>query len=189
MMDQKEFLSSYLSDFSLLVKPDLGVVDDLVRVANILEDTHLHQGQTFVCGNGGSAAVASHITVDLTKNAKLRCMNFNETSLITCLANDFGYERWLEKAIEFYGQPGDSMIAISSSGRSENVLNAVAAARRKQFRSVITLTGFSGENTLRQLGDLNLWIDSRAYNFVENVHQVWLTAVVDLIIGTREYPA
>ena len=78
-MDQKEFLSSYLSDFSLLVKPDLGVVNDLARVATILADTHRDQGQTFVCGNGGSAAVASHITVDLTKNAKIRCMNFNES--------------------------------------------------------------------------------------------------------------
>ena len=140
-------------------------------------------------GNGGSAAISSHFSVDLTKNAGLRCVNFNEADLITCFANDYGFERWVEKAVDFYGDEGDLLIVISSSGSSENMLNGVKAARKGKFKGIVTLSGFAEDNPLRQLGDINLWINSRAYNFVENTHQVWLLAIVDLIIGSREYSA
>jgi len=70
-----------------------------------------------------------------------------------------------------------------------NMLNGCEAAKRKKFASVITLSGFESDNPLRQLGDINLWVDSKAYNFVENIHQVWLLAIVDLIIGKTEYLA
>ena len=93
----------------------------------------------------------------------------------------------MEKAVDFYGDDGDLLIVISSSGRSENMLNGVKAARNGNLRAVVTLSGFAGNNPLRQLGDINLWINNRAYNFVENIHQVWLLAIVDLIIGKREY--
>ena len=145
--------------------------------------------KVIVAGNGGSAAIASHVSVDLTKNAKIRCLNFNEADLITCFANDYGFERWVEKAIDFYGDEGDLLILISSSGQSENMLNGVKAARNANFKSVVTLSGFAKDNPLSQLGDINLWLDSRAYNFVESVHQIWLLTIVDLIIGSREYSA
>jgi len=87
------------------------------------------------------------------------------------------------------GDKDDVLIAISSSGSSENMLNGYEAARSENFSSVITFSGFDADNPLRQLGDINLWVDSKAYNFVENIHQVWLLAIVDLIIGSREYSA
>ena len=142
-----------------------------------------------IFGNGGSAAMASHFSVDLTKNAKLRCVNFNEADLITCFANDYGFDCWVEKAVEFYGDEGDLLIVISSSGCSENMVNGVRAARNQNFRAVVTFSGFEQGNPLYQLGDITLWVDSKAYNFVENMHQVWLLAMVDLIIGAREYSA
>ena len=145
--------------------------------------------KVIVAGNGGSAAIASHVSVDLTKNAKIRCLNFNEADLITCFANDYGFERWVEKAIDFYGDEGDLLILISSSGQSENMLNGVKAARSGNFKSVVTLSGFAQDNPLNQLGDINLWLDSNAYNFVENIHQIWLLMIVDLVIGKREYSA
>ena len=73
--------------------------------------------------------------------------------------------------------------------RSQNILNGVKAAQDGNFRAVVTLSGFAENNPLRQLGDINLWANSRAYNFVENIHQIWLLAIVDLIIGKREYLA
>ena len=91
--------------------------------------------------------------------------------------------------MEFYGDEGDVFIGISSSGSSENILNGCFAARKKNFSKVITLSGMQAENTLRQLGDINLWANSMAYNHIENIHQVWLLAVVDLIIGNAEYTA
>ena len=188
-MDPKDFLTSYLNDFSDLVKPDEDVVQKLAEVADLLKDVHADGKKTLIFGNGGSAAISSHFSVDLTKNAGLRCVNFNEADLITCFANDYGFERWIEKAVDFYGDEGDLLIVISSSGSSKNMLNGVKAARKGNFKAVVTLSGFAEDNPLRQLGNLNLWVNSRAYNFVENIHQVWLLAIVDLIIGSREYSA
>ncbi len=188
-MDPKEFLTAYLNDFSNLIKPDENIVHQLAEVADLLKTAHSEVNKTLIFGNGGSAGIASHFSVDLTKNAKLRCVNYNEADLITCFANDYGFERWVEKTVDFYGDEGDVLIAISSSGSSMNVLNGCEAAKRKKFSSVITLSGFEPDNPLRQLGDVNLWVDSKAYNFVENIHQIWLMAIVDLILGSREYPA
>ena len=93
-----------------------------------------------------------------------------------------------EKAVEFYGDEGDLLILISSSGSSANVVNAANRAKELNM-AVITFSGMNSENPLRKLGDINFWVDSKAYNFVENIHQFWLLAIVDLIIGKSEYPA
>jgi len=188
-MNKQKFLTTYLNDFSDLVKTDQNTIGQLVKVADLLKAVHSGRNKTLIFGNGGSAAMASHFSVDLTKNAGLRCINCNEADLITCFANDYGFERWVEKAIDFYGDMGDLLIVISSSGCSKNILNGVKAARNGNFKAVITLSGFEHDNPLRQLGDINLWVNSRAYNFVENIHQVWLLAIVDLIIGKAEYTA
>ena len=162
---------------------------DLVAAADLIRGVGTSNNKVIVVGNGGSAAIASHLAVDLTKVAGIRTVNFNEPSLLTCFANDYGYEHWVEKAVEFYGDKGDVFIGISSSGSSENILNGCLAARKKNFSKVITLSGMQAENPLRQLGDINLWANSMAYNHIENIHQVWLLAVVDLIIGNAEYTA
>jgi len=188
-MNSKEFLTSYLKDFSELVKPDEKIIDQLEKMADLIKAINSKGNKVLIFGNGGSAAISSHFSVDLTKNAGLRCVNFNEADLITCFANDYGSEHWVEKAIDFYGDEGDLLIIISSSGSSKNMLNGVRAARNGKFEAVVTLSGFDNNNPLCQLGDINLWVNSRAYNFVENIHQVWLLAIVDLIIGSREYSA
>ena len=188
-MTDNQFLKSYLEDLSNLIKPDDDLIKSLINIRDLLLEVKSHNKKVLIFGNGGSAAIASHFSVDLTKNARLRCLNFNEADLITCFANDYGFEHWVEKAIAFYGDDGDLLILISSSGQSENMLNGVKAARNGNFKSVVTLSGFAKDNPLSQLGDINLWLDSRAYNFVENVHQIWLLAIVDLIIGSREYSA
>ena len=188
-MNKKEFFNSYLNDFSDLVKPDDKIIDQLGKVADLIKVFNAKGNKVLIFGNGGSAAISSHFSVDLTKNAGVRCVNCNEADLITCFANDYGYERWVEKAVDFYGDEGDLLIVISSSGSSKNMLNGVKAARNGKFKAVVTFSGFKEDNPLRQLGDINIWVDSKAYNFVENIHQIWLLAIVDLIIGSREYSA
>lgn len=185
----KEFLKNYLNNFIELISPKYDIIIDLVHVKDALVKASDNGKKAIIAGNGASAAIASHVSVDLTKNAGIRCVNFNEADLITCFANDFGYEHWVEKAVEFYGDEGDVFIAISSSGQSRNIINGCKAARDNKFSSVITFSGFNNDNPLRQLGDINLWVDSKAYNFVENIHQVWLLAIVDLIIGKSGYSA
>jgi len=107
--------------------------------------------------------------------------------LITCFSNDFGYEHWVEMAINYFGDKGDVLIIISSSGKSKNMINACFAARKKKFSKIITLTGHSVDNPVKKLGDINLWINSRAYNYIENIHQFWLLSLVDLVIGKTNY--
>lgn len=187
-MDRK-FLDKYFNDFSILAAPTAETVNDLSKIKSLLLQASENGKKTIIVGNGASSAIASHVSVDLTKNANIRCVNFNEPDLITCFANDYGYENWIEKAIDFYGDEGDVLIAISSSGQSMNILNGCKTAKRKKFSEVITLSGFRPDNPLRQSGDINLWVDSKEYNFVENIHQLWLLAVVDLIIGRSEYQA
>ena len=121
------------------------------------------------------------------KVAKIRATNFNEADLITCFANDYGYERLFEKAIQFYGDEGDLVILISSSGSSANVVNAAKYAKQLKMK-VITLSGFENDNPLKKEGDINFWVNSKAYNHVENVHQILLLMLVDLVIGKTEYP-
>ena len=134
--------------------------------------------KVIVAGNGGSAAIASHVSVDLTKAARVRSICFNESDLITCYANDYGYENWLAKAIDSFGDAADVAVLISSSGQSSNIINAARHAKL-QGLGVITFSGFDPENKLRAMGDLNLWVDSRSYNVVETVHQTWLLACVE----------
>ncbi len=145
-------------------------------------DTQANNSKVILAGNGGSAAIASHVSVDLTKNAGVRSISFNESDLITCFANDFGYEHWVSKAIEYYGDSGDVAVLISSSGQSPNMVNAAHCARDRGV-TVLTLSGFAADNPLRAVGHRNLWVNSTSYNIVETVHQSWLLACVDYIIA------
>ena len=163
------------------------VITQLINLKDLLCATQVAGKKVILAGNGGSAAIASHCAVDFTKNAGIRCINFNEADLITCLANDYGYEYWLQKALECYADAGDSVILISSSGRSSNMVNAARYAAGRGL-GVVTFTGFAKDNLLRAMGQLNFWVESRAYNVIEMTHQIWLLAVCDLIIGAAEYP-
>lgn len=128
-------------------------------------------------GNGGSAAIASHISVDFFK-AGARSLSFNDGPMLTCMGNDFGYDQVFARPVEFCAVPGDVLVAISSSGRSANILNAVAAARARGG-AVVTLSGFAAENPLRALGDWNFYVASGAYGFVETVHAAICHALYD----------
>ena len=142
-------------------------------------------GKVIIVGNGGSAAIASHVAVDLTKAARVRAINFNEADLITCFGNDYGYENWMAKALEFYSDAGDVAVIISSSGQSQNVVIGAKAARDLGLQ-VVTLSGFRADNPLRAIGDLNLWVNSESYNIVETTHQAWLLAVIDRLVETGQ---
>ena len=123
--------------------------------------------------------MASHFSVDMTKIGQIRTVNFNESDLITCFANDYGYENWVSKAINFYFDKGDIIVLISSSGESQNMINAAKLLKRKKIK-LITFTGFKSSNRLKKYGDLNLWVNSKIYNHVENIHQFWLLMLSDL---------
>jgi D-sedoheptulose 7-phosphate isomerase len=177
-----KFFHSYFSTIAAAIASV--DVTPLEKAAEIVWQTNSNGGKAIFVGNGGSAAMASHVSVDLTKAASIRAINFNEADLLTCFANDYGYEHWVARALEAYADKNDVVVLISSSGRSPNIINGVAQAR-KMGLPVITLSGFKSDNPLRQLGDVNFWCDSEAYNIVEMTHHVWLLAVVDYIIEAK----
>ena len=151
-------------------------IDKLVKKIISLKKNN----KIILVGNGGSASIASHVAVDFTKVLKVRAVNFNEANLITCFANDYGYENWVAKAVESYGIRGDLAIFISSSGKSKNIIRGCKYAKKLGIYT-ITLSGFKKNNILSKSGHLNFWINSKKYNHVENVHQIWLLSIIDYI--------
>jgi D-sedoheptulose 7-phosphate isomerase len=133
-------------------------------------------------GNGGSAAIASHQAVDYWKNGGMRAIAFNDSSLLTCIANDYGFAEVFERPVAMFADPGDVLIAISSSGRSENIHRGTAAARAAGC-AVITLSGFAPDNGLRALGDINFFVPSHSYAEVEISHLAVCHAMVDFLIA------
>ena len=122
--------------------------------------------------------MCSHVSVDFTKAAKIRAINFNEADLITCFSNDYGYEQWVVEALKSYADPSDLVMLVSSSGASPNIVNAAKYARKTNL-DLITFTGFRRDNELKRLGSVNFWANSISYNVVEMVHHIWMLALVD----------
>jgi D-sedoheptulose 7-phosphate isomerase len=182
--------SEFFDKFNLLLINAINSIDNkqLVDTAEILKEVKSSGKKIIVVGNGGSAAMASHVAVDLTKAAGCRAITFNEADLLTCFANDYGYENWVEKALNFYADKGDVVILISSSGTSKNIVNGANWAKQNGL-SIITLSGFNSDNPLKKIGDINLWVDSKGYNIIEMTHHIWLVAIVDYIVGNIEYKA
>lgn len=131
-------------------------------------------------GNGGSNAICSHMMEDYMKIAGKPTMSFTDAALITCFANDYGYDKAMQEWINFSYLEGDLLVAISSSGESANILNAVNAHRAKGGK-VMTLSGFRKDNKLSQMGDVNFQTTVENYGIVECFHQVILHAILDEI--------
>lgn len=147
-------------------------------VLDLLRDVRARAGTLYLVGNGGSAAVAAHSVTDFVNVAGLRATTLHESSLLTCMANDYGYENAFARMLKTLARPGDALIAISSSGNSRNIRNA-ASGIRELGGSAITLSGFAPDNALRALGDVNVWLDSRDYGMVEIGHQFVLHNLAD----------
>ena len=184
-MNENIFLTEYFNECANLIS-NKAVIQSCIDARAMILKTRDSGGKLMFAGNGASASIANHASLDFTKQAKIKSVNFNESALITAFANDFGYENWIQKAIEFYGDDKDTLILISSSGQSSNVINAAKYANHNNI-NLITFTGFDSNNPLSMSGDINFWLDSRSYNVIEGIHQIWLMSICDLIIGKKEY--
>ena len=138
--------------------------------------------QLFFIGNGGSSAIASHMTADFMKNGGMNTYSLYDNAVTTCMGNDYGYEHIFSKPMEFLVREGDLLVAISSSGNSPNIINAINIAKTKGA-FVITLTGFCPDNRAKQLGDINVYVPCEKYGIVESIHNLILQQVVDVIMN------
>ena len=132
-MDKQKYLKEYFNDLKKIIDFDNKKIQKLISVSEALLNANNNGKKTLIFGNGGSAAIASHFSVDMTKNARVRCVNYNESDLLTCFSNDFGYEKWVEKCIEYYGDEEDVVILISAGGNSQNMLNGAKKGKRKKI--------------------------------------------------------
>ncbi len=176
----ENYLQKYNQDFLEISNINKDIQRKIIKLIKMILNTKKNKKKIIIVGNGGSAAIASHFSVDMTKNGLIRCINFNESNLLTCFSNDYGYENWVKEALKFYSDNGDLIILISSSGNSLNMINAAKFAKSKK-NALVTFTGFYGKNKLSKHGSINFIVNSKSFNFIENTHQYWLLSLVDII--------
>jgi D-sedoheptulose 7-phosphate isomerase len=149
-------------------------VDAVERAARLIADALAAGGQALFCGNGGSAADAQHLAAELVGRLALERPAYRavalttDTSVLTAVGNDYGYAEVFARQVEGIGRPGDVLVAISTSGRSENVLRAAAAAGRGGLK-VVALLG-PDPSPLDQTADLALHVDGDAPGLVQQGH-------------------
>ena len=176
-MDYKKYFFHYSDSISkLLKKVDTNLINDSV---NLIANTKKNKNKIYIVGNGGSSSIASHVSVDFAKVAKVNCSTFNNANLITCFANDYKYENWVVEAIKAYSSKKDLFILISSSGTSKNIVNAAQYCKKNNI-DLITLSGFKKNNPLSQSGNINFHVESEEYNFIEMTHHIILLSIVDI---------
>ncbi|MCB4790659.1 MAG: SIS domain-containing protein [Elusimicrobia bacterium] len=164
---------------------DIGFHEAVSMASELLIKQASSGNTVMIIGNGASASISSHISTDLWKNAGVKATAFNDASLLTCISNDYGYKYVFEKPIEMSARHGDVLFAISSSGKSENILRGVNMAKSKNCH-IVTFSGFNADNPLRSLGEINFYIPAVEYGPVEVIHHAICHSIVDLIIKIKE---
>lgn len=158
----------------------IGAEDAFARWRSLTLAVRRSRKTVYLVGNGASASMASHMAADLAKNARLHTEVFSDLSLITAISNDMGYEHVFSEPLSRRARPGDMLVAISSSGRSPNVLKAVEVARRRRL-TVVTLSAMDEDNPLRRKGTLNFYIPAKTYGCAETGHAAILHYWMDLM--------
>jgi D-sedoheptulose 7-phosphate isomerase len=158
--------------------------DQLAALGEILFRAYRNDKQVLVMGNGGSSSTASHMAADLAKNTigpnmrRFRISSLNDNAaIVTALANDLGYENVFSEQLTSLIRAGDVLIAVSASGNSPNILNAMRYARSRSAE-VVGLLGFDGGQAA-ELSDLAVIVPSHDYGVVEDVHLVINHILVD----------
>lgn len=164
----------FVCDMGMLFKAASIREEDIDKAIGMI----LHAGKVMVIGNGGSASIAMHVENDLSKAVGIRTMDFTSAPLLTALSNDNGYNTVYFGMVNLWADPDDVLIAISSSGRSPNIIAACNAAKEKGCK-VITLSGFKEDNPLRKLGDINFYVPAEHYGMVEQAHSAICHYITD----------
>jgi len=167
---------------------------EVERAAGVLAEAYCRDAAVFACGNGGSAAISNHLQCDHLKGVRNgtdlmpRVTSLsNNVELMTAIANDLGYEEVFTYQLQSHARPGDVLLAISSSGRSPNIVRAIAWARDHDVRT-IALTGFGGGEA-RTTAEVAVHVASSNYGVVEDLHQAVMHAMAQYIRQSRMSPA
>jgi len=164
------------------------------HAASILLEAYVRDARMFACGNGGSASIANHMQCDHVKNVRtatdltpqVLSLSTN-VELLTAIANDLGYENVFVHQLQSQSRPGDVLVAVSSSGRSPNIVRALTWARDNGLRT-IAITGFDG-GAARTVAEASIHVDCTNYGIVEDLHQAIMHALAQFIRQSRMTPA
>ena len=181
MMNLKTYLNEYVS---LIMNDE--ITKKLEYFGQRLQTHRNQDGRLLIFGNGASASTASHAALDFTKQGKIEANCFHDPALLTAFSNDYGFENAFKEILNAYYRSNDIVIFISVSGESPNIISALDRAKELGLYSV----GFSGrdqDNTVAKQSDLSFWVNSHAYNIVENLHSIWITSMIDYLVGHATY--
>lgn len=174
----KNFFPRYLENQSKLIH-EINT-NDLEKSATLI--SKIKKNKIILIGNGGSASICSHMATDFSKVHKIRAISFSSDSFLTCFSNDYGYENWCKKALEIFCDKNDLVILISSSGNSDNIVLAAKHCKKHKIK-FITMSGFNKNNKLNKFGNINFWVNSRSYNYIEMTHHIILTSICDYLVN------
>lgn len=153
-----------------------------LRQINILNDLVNDASQIIIIGNGGSNSIASHIAIDYQKFLNKKVKTITDTGLLSMLVNDYTSEQAYSKFLEMNSEPNTLVILISSSGNSQNIINALYTSDKLNY-NLILLSGFDKDNTLNSFNSDNVklkyHVNNNSYGIVENCHQVFLHSIIN----------
>jgi D-sedoheptulose 7-phosphate isomerase len=187
-MTVNDLVHEHFVNYRYELQDALNTIDtkEIAKAINYLFDAYHFNRTVFVCGNGGSAAIADHFVCDNSKlvhyntNIKIKIYSLNSNvPMLTAYANDEGYESVYSNQLEILGDSGDVLFVISSSGNSPNIISAIKKAQQKGM-AVITLTGFDGGQA-KQLGDVNIHVSHGHYGKVEDCHHIVMHTIASYI--------
>ncbi|MDD3313176.1 SIS domain-containing protein [Pseudodesulfovibrio sp.] len=149
------------------------------RLSELFSSTREREGTVWWVGNGGSCAMCAHLAQDALNKLRVRSQVLSEPSLMTCMANDFGYEHVYDRPLGRLARPGDCLVAISSSGNSQNIVNCLDYALEAGL-AVVTVSAFAPTNTLwNRACDVALYLPWSLYGLVEVGHEALLHAAIE----------
>jgi D-sedoheptulose 7-phosphate isomerase len=149
------------------------IEEAFARWVAMTHDVQQRDAQLFIIGNGGSAAMASHMVTDALVIARMRALALNDPTTLTAAANDFSFDQTFTTQLERLGRAGDLVVAVSQSGNSPNIVRAVEASRERGL-GTITLSAMRPDNRCRAAGDLNFYVPLARYGLAQSAHQVIL---------------
>ena len=175
----------YASEYFYQILESSKMVDlsDLEEIIKVIRDAE--KNKIYSIGHGGSESISQHFITDFTKgtnnkNFKIKTFNLSSnSSMITALGNDFGFNQIYSKQIEYYCSEGDILLSISSSGNSANIIDAIKAAKSLGIKT-ISFTGFSG-GEVKNISDLNLHVPFDNYGIVEDMHQSFMHIIAQYL--------
>jgi phosphoheptose isomerase len=181
-------IEQHFADSIAVKQASLALVPAIVQAGSLIVESLRRGGKILSCGNGGSAADAQHFSSELlgrfeSERESLPAVALStDTSTLTAVANDFGYEQVFARQVSALGKEGDLLLAISTSGNSGNVLAAVRTAQRKGL-GIVALTGRDGGKIARELGsrDIELRVPSDRTARIQEVHLLIIHGLCDLI--------